>query len=411
MATLLEQAQLFLADPRGRAYLDVVANAEGAVRYGSQDGYDVLFGGELFSQYGKGFDSHPMIKKIANGEPTYAAGRYQINKVTYNDFAKRLGLTDFSPETQDLIAAAIVVSTPSAIESVLSGNIQQANEVLKNRWVALPSTKNNKNPQNAYNVFNTSLERYSDGQFSPAVFRNVKNTATDTGATTGIASVYDRTMPPAPFANTPGPPAHGNVQARIQSGIGQQHLAISTDPMNAQTYANLTDAFANPQGVPVVEGPTRHFTSPNNVALVGNSYVNTTPVNEAPAQMPIQLTDAWQQVMSDMQQQVQPVQPMVAAEIIPDVVSGALAGSMAAFGNMTPMSPAPVATPETLTTSEDIQNWLRTVQRGLLDISSAGTKAAQQRTGSLFNQSFMDVLDPYILEALRNTATTPIGAK
>lgn len=61
-------------------------------------GYNVINGGEKFSSYA----DHPR-RRGAGGEST-AAGRYQFVKGTWDRAAKALGLTDFSPASQDRAA-------------------------------------------------------------------------------------------------------------------------------------------------------------------------------------------------------------------------------------------------------------------------------------------------------------------
>uniref|UniRef100_UPI003EB80DA0 glycoside hydrolase family 24 protein n=1 Tax=Stenotrophomonas maltophilia TaxID=40324 RepID=UPI003EB80DA0 len=87
------------------AFLDMLAWSEGTDN-GKQatkdDGYDVIVGGQLFKSY----DDHPRVLvdlpklKIQST----AAGRYQLLRRYYDAYKKTLGLKDFSPLSQDLIA-------------------------------------------------------------------------------------------------------------------------------------------------------------------------------------------------------------------------------------------------------------------------------------------------------------------
>ena len=84
-----------------RAMLDAIAFAEGT-RDQVDNGYRTHFGFDTFDDYSK----HPDIVKRAGGYESTAAGRYQFLTTTWNRFAKRLGLKDFSPINQDLAAIA-----------------------------------------------------------------------------------------------------------------------------------------------------------------------------------------------------------------------------------------------------------------------------------------------------------------
>lgn len=112
-----------------RKFLDFLGEAEGA-------DYNTVVGGSSFTDYTK----HPNIVGLRTKEgPSTAAGRYQITKTTYDDFAGRLGITDFSPESQDKIALAII-QQQGALDDVRQGNFQTAIEKLGNRWASLPSS-------------------------------------------------------------------------------------------------------------------------------------------------------------------------------------------------------------------------------------------------------------------------------
>lgn len=68
---------------------------------GEASRYDELYGGSSFSGYG----DHPRRSiPIGDGRSTTAAGRYQFLSSTWDAQKARLGLTDFSPASQDSAA-------------------------------------------------------------------------------------------------------------------------------------------------------------------------------------------------------------------------------------------------------------------------------------------------------------------
>jgi muramidase (phage lysozyme)/LysM repeat protein len=83
----------------GRAFLNTIDDGE------SKGSYNIIYGGSHFNSY----DQHPNKlvaipgKTTAKGNQLYssAAGRYQFIKPTWDRVSKELGLTDFSPASQD----------------------------------------------------------------------------------------------------------------------------------------------------------------------------------------------------------------------------------------------------------------------------------------------------------------------
>lgn len=110
-------------------FLNFLGAAEGA-------GYNTITGGGSFSSY----DKHPGIVGVVTKQgPSTAAGKYQITKSTYDEFAPKLGITDFSPASQDRIALEIIRSQ-GALSDVQSGNFEAAINKLGGRWASLPSS-------------------------------------------------------------------------------------------------------------------------------------------------------------------------------------------------------------------------------------------------------------------------------
>jgi muramidase (phage lysozyme) len=112
-----------------KRFLDFLAKAEGA-------DYNVITGGSRFDD----FSRHPgVVGMVTKQGPSTAAGRYQITKTTYNDVAPKLGITDFSPESQDRIAVELIRRS-GALNDVEGGNFNAAIQKLGGTWASLPSS-------------------------------------------------------------------------------------------------------------------------------------------------------------------------------------------------------------------------------------------------------------------------------
>lgn len=122
----------FLTNPNVRTFLNFLGKSEGA-------DYDTVVGGSKFSD----FSSHPNKVGLVTGDgPSTAAGKYQITGTTYKDVAPKIGVTDFSPESQDKVAVELIKRN-NALDNVLKGDFMGAVEKLGGTWASLPSSKYN----------------------------------------------------------------------------------------------------------------------------------------------------------------------------------------------------------------------------------------------------------------------------
>lgn len=121
-----------------RAFLDMTAYSEGTDHPKSptkNHGYDVIVGHTLFTDYSK----HPNILvplpklKISST----AAGRYQLLYRYWVAYCKLLGLSDFSPITQDKIAIQ-QIKERRAIPAIERGDIANAIAMCSNIWASFP---------------------------------------------------------------------------------------------------------------------------------------------------------------------------------------------------------------------------------------------------------------------------------
>ena len=144
---------------------DRLAAFEGMIRQlESKNQYNVITGGQLFSDYSQ----HPRIKVYfhdprrpgaGNNNYSDAAGAYQITSATFDDFAPKLKITDFSPASQDAVATAILKRT-GAYDAIVSGDIAGALALASKRWASLPGSTAMQNPasqQTAMSVFDQWL--------------------------------------------------------------------------------------------------------------------------------------------------------------------------------------------------------------------------------------------------------------
>lgn len=122
------------------AFLKTLIEAEGNPRPNQLFGY-----GEFDD-----FSAHPNTKIAYNNGNDYstAAGLFQINKATYDDFAPKAGVQDFSEASQWAIARTIATTdykrdTGRDLEADLASGdralVEQAYTSLANRWSSLPN--------------------------------------------------------------------------------------------------------------------------------------------------------------------------------------------------------------------------------------------------------------------------------
>jgi lysozyme len=119
--------------PNLKAFLDMIAVSEGTKGKGN-DGYNVIVGGSLFTDYA----DHPKkLIWIRDGLASTAAGRYQLLGRYWDVYKKQLGLSDFSPASQDAVAIQ-QIKERGALPDIEKGYINVAIDKCKNIWASLP---------------------------------------------------------------------------------------------------------------------------------------------------------------------------------------------------------------------------------------------------------------------------------
>lgn len=129
----------YLKHQNVKAFLDTISETEGG-------DYDLMYGGVKGKKNDKwrikDYSTHP--GPGIDGK-TSASGRYQINRANWlENGIKKMGLTDFSPHTQDLIAVEGLRQS-KAIEAVVAGDMSVAIGNAARTWNSLPLGKGMKN--------------------------------------------------------------------------------------------------------------------------------------------------------------------------------------------------------------------------------------------------------------------------
>lgn len=153
---LRKQAEALLNDQNYRDLRELISFAEGTNgRYDQLFGFDKQGNPRYFTDFSK-FPDSPAEYRRADGSIGVSndAGKYQINIKTYQRMAKRLGITDFSKESQDLIATALILENKNAREALSRGDMGGAVSALRGVWFGLA----NRPPETLQNYYNSILQ-------------------------------------------------------------------------------------------------------------------------------------------------------------------------------------------------------------------------------------------------------------
>lgn len=145
-------------DPRIKAMLDVIAQAEG-----TGSAYNMKFGGGRFSDL-SAHPNDPVTRKMGGKAITStAAGRYQFLNRTWSGLESQLGLSDFSAKNQDLGAIQLMKSR-GMIDPILKGDIAGALTKGNREWASLPGSpygQPTKKADELVTAYNSALEKYN----------------------------------------------------------------------------------------------------------------------------------------------------------------------------------------------------------------------------------------------------------
>lgn len=135
-------AEQALLNPNVRAFLRVIRRGESHET--DDKAYRMRWGGlgkpsATFDDFSK----HPRIMEpTTGGRVSSAAGAYQIVATTYDEFAPALGITDFTPTSQDILAAALIARR-GALDPLLAGDFDAAIARCRDEWTSLPGAEEN----------------------------------------------------------------------------------------------------------------------------------------------------------------------------------------------------------------------------------------------------------------------------
>lgn len=115
-----------------RAFMQMIRVSEGTA---GPDGYRTIVGGSLFDDY----SDHPRQKIWIQsiGDYSSAAGAFQIIRRTWDGVQGKLGLTDFSPASQDR-ACVELIRQRGGLRLAMNGEFTAAVQKCRKEWASLP---------------------------------------------------------------------------------------------------------------------------------------------------------------------------------------------------------------------------------------------------------------------------------
>jgi len=136
----------------------VIKTGEGTV---GDKGYTTMFTGSQFSDMSK----HPAQINSANGLSSDAAGAFQFLSTTYNPAAKKLGITDFSPQSQEKVGKYLAQQRGMNTDIVHTdkASFLKSLDKIAPEWASMPTVKTGTSyygqggltPDEAWNIYNS----------------------------------------------------------------------------------------------------------------------------------------------------------------------------------------------------------------------------------------------------------------
>ena len=278
-------ADKYLEDPRVQRFLDYINKYEGSPKENQTVGY------HQFDDLSK----HPnrRVKFNKRGDKSTAAGAYQIINRTWQDQAKKQGLTDFSLENQKRAAIGVLKET-GALDALMNNDFEKAKQRAARAWASIPgSTIGESTGQKA--KFNPRAEQVLADVVPQKVAQAKKPAAPKREQTVGLSPELARQVtdllpfssaragevPRAPTEYTrsaDGRTISGPVSAPRYEGqrFPQKDTAglPSLPPRKAEKAAPADDAMYSPEGIPLIApqgGPDTK--APTTALLTGTADV------------------------------------------------------------------------------------------------------------------------------------------
>jgi muramidase (phage lysozyme) len=128
--------ELLNSNPNYRTMLDSISKSEGTW---NKDSYHTHYGGSVNKD--KNVKNRKVVSR--NGIKSSADGKYQFLNDTWDEKSKKLGLTGFSPEEQDVAAFSLIEDT-EALKHIDNGDMDKAIYSLSSTWASLPKDASGK---------------------------------------------------------------------------------------------------------------------------------------------------------------------------------------------------------------------------------------------------------------------------
>lgn len=159
LTTLGKQMQKHAQDVRVKAFLDMIAWAEGTdndVSDGQRTGYDVMMGGTI--------KNPRLMPNLYNHPGGVASGRYQAIPSTWREATRMLGLYDMTPESQEIFGVyAFHTKRPGLLDAIVQNRFADAIETGSLEWASFPNRAASTAAGGDVNTTPTSGLKYSSG--------------------------------------------------------------------------------------------------------------------------------------------------------------------------------------------------------------------------------------------------------
>jgi muramidase (phage lysozyme) len=283
-----------------RAFMDTIA------RYESPS-YNTMYGGTKFTSYA----DHPRVgHRITSGPNkgrlSTAAGRYQFKSSTWDSIAREIGLTDFSPESQDIAGYALAArdyqaKTGQNLDDVLAtadpAQVASAARELHGTWTSLPGgieagTSSNKFARQFARNF-AKLNAAPVENIAPNPDTSPIGNPQPNAGPAGMA--YADLVPPTEVkvSGLLDQPKQRPEQPEVAqaNGFAPGLQPASFQPQGPEQPGLLGPAQSQPRGVPQLNGPTMAPQPSPQAGLLGYTPERQQPVKQDQGVNPLQATE------------------------------------------------------------------------------------------------------------------------